>query len=486
MTSEIFEMSASELAKRIREREISPVEATQAYLERIDARNGRTNAYVTVLADQAMDAASAAEQKVASGAELGALHGVPVALKDSVPTAGVRTTSGSQVFKDSVPQVNGIEYERMIDTAGAILLGKTNLPEFAARGTTDNYLFGPTSTPFDLARNAGGSSGGSAAAVADRTAAVAQGSDGGGSIRIPASWCGVFGLLATFGRIPQDWRPNAYAPHTPHISSGPIARTVEDGALLLDVLAGPDPRCPICLPPPTERFTDAVGRSIEGLRIGYAKTIAGIPVDRRVATVVDGAVHSFEEAGASVETIEIDFGRPHEEVGDVWLRYVSVLYALDTVLMKRNGIDLLGEHRGDMAPELIAMMERGLGMSAVEYRADDVIRTEVLDHVESLFARFDVLVTPTLAALPVENTDDKNTLGPTSIEGMPVDPIIGWTLTYPFNFTGHPAASVPAGLVDGLPVGMQIVGHRFDEATVLAASAAFEKVSPWHQWYTDL
>jgi len=485
MTSEICEMTAAELARRIKSKEISPVEATQAYLGRIDDRNGRTNAYVTVLAEQAMDDARDAAEKVTSDAELGPLHGVPVALKDSVPTAGVRTTSGSKVFANSVPAVSGIEHERF-SAAGAILLGKTNLPEFAARGTTDNYLFGPTSTPFKPGYNAGGSSGGSAAAVADRTAAVAQGSDGGGSIRIPASWCGVFGLLATYGRIPQDWRPNAYAPHTPHISSGPIARTVEDAALLLDVLAGPDPRCPICLPATEEPFSHSVGRSIDGLRVGYSRTIAGTPVDHRVAQVVEDAVHAFEEAGADVETVEIDLGRPHEEFGDVWLRYVSVLYALDSVLMKRDGIDLLGEHRDDMAPELVEMMERGLRMSAVEYRADDVLRTEVLDRTEELFKRFDVLVTPTLASLPVKNSDDRNTLGPTSIEGSPVDPIIGWTLTYPFNFTGHPAASVPVGLVEGLPVGMQIAGHRFDEATVLAASAAIERVRPWHQWYATL
>lgn len=485
MTSDIFEMSAGDLARAIRKKEISSQEATSAYLDRIDERNDRTNAYVTVVPERALEGAREADRQVAAGSGLGLLHGVPVALKDSVPVAGIRTTSGSKVFADAVPTVNGIEYERMIG-AGAVLLGKTNLPEFAARGTTDNYLFGPTSTPFDLARNAGGSSGGSAAAVADMTAAVAQGSDGGGSIRIPASWCGVFGLLATFGRVPQDWRPNAYAPHTPNISSGPISRTVEDAAILLDVLAGPDPRCAICLPPPTERFSETFRRPIAGLRVGYSKSVADIPVDRRVVDAVEDTVKAFEEAGAAVDMIEIDLGHPHSELGAVWLRYVSVLYALDQVLFARSGIDLLGDHRDDMAPELVELIERGLRMGAVEYRADDVIRTEVLDRVENLFGRFDLLVTPTLSSLPVENSRDGNTLGPSTVEGEMVDPIVGWTLTYPFNFTGHPAASVPAGMADGMPVGMQLVGRRFEEATVLAAAAAIEDIRPWRHWYSAL
>ncbi len=483
MDDEICALSAIELAREIRARRISPVEAVGEYLARIARRNERTNAYVTVVADAAKAAAAAAERAVVAGEDLGPLHGVPIALKDSVPVAGVRSTSGSRVLASNVATASGIEHDRLVG-AGAILLGKTNLPEFAARGTTDNKLFGPTSTPYALGRNAGGSSGGSAAAVADRLAAAAQGSDGGGSIRIPAAWCGVYGIMGTYGRVPSLWRPNGFATHSPFISSGPLARTVEDAALLLGVLSGPDPRDPLSLPASGDDYVAACGRDVAGLRIGYCRSIAGIPVDPEVAAVVEEAVLAFEDAGATVEVADLTFPRPHDELADTWLCLAAVLYATDVAVFADLGIDLLGAHREEMAPELVALIERGLRMSAVDYRAADVVRTEVLDAVAAFFDRYDLLVAPTLSALPVENGSDGNTLGPSTVAGEAVDPTVGWTLTYPFNFTGNPAASLPAGLSSaGLPVGLQVVGRRFAEPTVLSASAAFQRTRPWAATY---
>jgi amidase/aspartyl-tRNA(Asn)/glutamyl-tRNA(Gln) amidotransferase subunit A len=486
VNNEICYMSASKIAELIRARELSPLEVVKAYLSRIDERNDRTNAYVTVIAESAIAAAKIAEAQVASDDDIGPLHGVPVALKDSVPLAGVRSTSGSCVFANHVPTVSGIEHERLIG-AGAIVLGKTNLPEFAARGTTDNKLFGPTSTPFALGRNSGGSSGGSAAAVADCLAAAAQGSDGGGSIRIPAAWCGVYGLMGTYGRVPSFWRPNGFATHTPFINSGPLTRTVEDAALLLSVLAGPDSRDPLSLPLGREQFTYIESGLAAKLRVGYCASVGGTPVDPEVASVVEEAVTAFESVGASVEPVNLVFPRPHNELAQTWLRFVAVLYATDAAMFLRDGIDLLGEHRHEMTPELVDLMELGQRMSAVEYRLGDVVRTEVLDVIEQVFRRVDVIVSPTVSVLPVENAEDNNTQGPSSVAGEAVDPTIGWTQTYPFNFTGHPAASIPAGFTEGgLPVGMQIIGRRFEEASVLAASAAFERIRPWYSAYAAL
>jgi amidase/aspartyl-tRNA(Asn)/glutamyl-tRNA(Gln) amidotransferase subunit A len=479
---------ARELAALIRRRALSPVEVVDAFLQRIEAVGARTNAYVTVTGDAARADAVRAQAAVMSGAPLGPLHGVPVAIKDMVPTAGVRTTLGCRAFADWVPEADGRE-ARVLRAAGAIVLGKTNTPEFAARGTTDNLLFGPTSTPFATGFNAGGSSGGAAAAVADGLAALAQGSDGGGSIRIPAACCGVYGIKATYGRVPAGSRPNAWFTHTPNLQSGPIGRSVEDAALMLGVLAAPDTRDPLALPnTDLDPLRACAGDgSLEGLRVGFSADLGDFPVDPEVARVVADAAGAFAETGATVEPVAVDLGHPHEELAQLWRRQVGVLYAIDAALFARAGIDITGERGSLMTAELLELIELGRRQTAVEHRLDDTIRTDVLDAIEDLFETVDLLVCPTLGALPPRNATDGDTLGPREIAGRPVDPGIGWCLTYPFNFSGHPAASVPAGLAGGrLPVGLQIVGRRFADATVLRASAAFERVRPWHHTYPAL
>ena len=270
MSTELFFMPANELASRIRRRELSPVEVVEAFLRRIDARNAETNAYVTVIHDEALDAARKSEEAVTSGRELGPLHGIPLAIKDLFDfKAGVTTTFGSVPFKDFVPENSSAVIE-LLEGAGAIVLGKTNTPEMGHKGVTDNLLFGPTSTPFDLAKNAGGSSGGSAAAVAAGLAPFAQGSDGGGSIRIPASFSGVYGFKASFGRVPSTSRPDAFLSHTPFIHAGPITRTVEDAALMLGAIAVPHPHDPFSLPEQPVDYLTATRGSIDGMRVAYS------------------------------------------------------------------------------------------------------------------------------------------------------------------------------------------------------------------------
>src|SRR5919109_4282337 len=314
MSDELAYMSAAELALRIRRRDLSPVEVVDAFLARIEARNPSINAFVHFGFEDARQHAKAAEQSLMSGAPLGPLHGVPVAIKDlfDFKPGWTSTFGGVRALKNHVVDFYCAFAER-IENAGAIILGKTNSPVMGFRGTCDNYLFGPSRNPFNPAKNTGGSSGGSAAAVADGLPPLGGGAGGGGSIRIPAAWCGVYGYKASFGRVPYVLRPNAFSGVNPFLFEGPITRTVEDAALALDALAGYDPRDPFSVDT-GERFTPAVRRSVSGWRIAYSPDFDVFPVDKRVAEVVGGAVQAFEQAGARVEEVRLGIERDQREL----------------------------------------------------------------------------------------------------------------------------------------------------------------------------
>jgi amidase/aspartyl-tRNA(Asn)/glutamyl-tRNA(Gln) amidotransferase subunit A len=483
LSDELAYMSAAELALKIRSKQLSPVEVVEAFISRIEARNPSITAFVYYGFDDARKAAKEAEKALMDGSELGPLHGVPSAIKDlfDFKPGWVGTFGGIRAFKDRRDDCHCPFAERM-EKAGAIHLGKTNSPILGFRGVCDNYLFGPSKNPFDVTRNTGGSSGGSAGAVADGLLPLAEGTDGGGSIRIPSSWSGVLGYKAAAGRLPLVSRPNAFSGAYPFLFEGAITRTVEDSALALSVLAGYDPRDPFSLDE-TVDYLAATRRSIRGMKIAYSPDFDVFPVDRRVADAVAKAVRAFEEAGAHVEEKKLGIERSQQELSDLWCRMIMPGTLLFFDALKADGMDLLKDHADDLPPQVHAWVETASKMTALDMARDQAMRSEIYDAVQNVFATHDLLITPTLACLPVENGADGNTVGPTSIEGEPIDPLIGWCLTYPINFTGHPAASVPAGLADSLPVGMQIVGRRYADADVLAASATFERLRPWAESY---
>jgi amidase/aspartyl-tRNA(Asn)/glutamyl-tRNA(Gln) amidotransferase subunit A len=486
LSDELAYVPAHELAARIRRRDLSPVEVVDASIARIEARNPSLNALVYLGLDDARRAARAAEDAVMRGADLGPLHGVPAALKDlfDFKPGWPATLGGIRALKDNVVNAYCAFAERIEGRGGAILLGKTNSSLMGFRGTCDNYLFGPSRNPFDLTKNSGGSSGGSAAAVADGLLPLAEGTDAGGSIRIPAAWCGVYGYKPSFGRVPFLARPNAFgAADSPFLFEGPITRTVDDAALALTALAGYDPRDPFSLNEPAPDFTAATRRSIRGLRIAYSPNLDVFPVDPRVADVVGRAVRAFEEAGARVEEVKLGITRSQRELSDVWSRLYMLLNLQALESYKEAGVDLLGDHRGDFPPEYLRWVAEAQHMSGLDFYRDQAVRTEIFNAFQTVLGTYDLLVTPTLACPPVDNADDGNTVGPSAINGESVDPLIGWCLTYFVNFTGHPAASIPCGLSDGLPVGMQIVGRRNADVDVLSASAAFERLRPWSDSY---
>lgn len=484
LSDELAYTGATELARRIRARDLSPVEVVDAYIERIEERNPSLNAFVYFGYDDARENAREAEKALTSGAELGALHGVPTALKDlfDFKPGWKSTFGGIPALKDLVIDARCAFAERMED-AGAILVGKTNSPVMGFRGVCDNFLFGPSCNPFDTSKNTGGSSGGSAAAVADGLLPFAEGTDGGGSIRIPASWCGVYGYKASFGRVPFIARPNAFSGDIPFLTEGPITRNVEDAALALTALSGYDHRDPLSLDEEVD-YLGATRSSVRGMKIVYSPDFDVFPVDNRVASVVEKAVRAFEEVGASVEEVEVGIKRDQRELSDLWCRLITPVNLATFETFKEQGLDLLKDHREDLPPRYLEWMDRGMEASTVDLYKDQAMRTEVYDAIQSVFQDYDLLITPTLAALPVDNSDDGDTIGPTEINGEEVDPLIGWCMTYFMNFSGHPAASIPAGLTeDGLPVGMQIIGKRYADVDVLAASAAFERLRPWQESY---
>jgi amidase/aspartyl-tRNA(Asn)/glutamyl-tRNA(Gln) amidotransferase subunit A len=476
--------SAATLAARIRRKEVSPVEAVDTAIARIEAYNPKINALIIFGYDDARKAAKAAEAAIMRGDDVGPLHGVPIAMKDcfDFKPGWVTTFGGIRALEDWTADFYCMFAERM-EKAGAIIVGKTNSPVFGFRGACDNYLFGPSKNPFDLSKNTGGSSGGSAGAVAAGLLPLCEGTDGGGSIRIPSSWCGVYGYKPAFGRVPLVVRPDGFSGNIPFIFEGPITRTVEDAALAMGVLAGYDSRDPYAIEGSVD-FVGALRASVKGKTIAYTRDYGIFPVDPRVTAVVDEAVRAFEEAGAHVEEVEIGIRRSQRELSDIWCRFIAPKQVAALEGFRRGGIDLVRDHHDDFPPEFWHWDEIGRRMTVPQFLADQEIRTEVFDALRVVLDRYDYLISPTLACLAVDNATDRNTVGPSEINGEAIDPLIGWCMTYLINFIGYPAATVPAGLADnGLPVGMQIVGKRYADADVIAASAEFERRRPWMDTY---
>lgn len=463
MTVELCWMPATDLAEAIRRRRVSPREAVEAVLAQIARVNRAVNAFCTVSAEQAHEAAQAAEDAVVRDQPLGPLHGVPVSIKDLTLTRGIRTTFGSLAFADYVPQEDELIVQRL-KAAGAIVVGKTNTPEFGAGGNTTNRLFGPTRNPWKLTHTSGGSSGGAAAALATGMGPLAQGSDLGGSLRIPASYCGVVGFRTSPGVVPIAPAPLAW--DTLGVT-GPMARTVADVALMLSVVAGPDPQAPLSVPGQPARWIEAAGApDVRGWRAAWSVDLGITPVDPEVAQVAGEAARAFEELGCSVEDSHPDFSGARE-----------IAHTLRAARMAAVHADLLPRWRDVMFPPLVWNIERGLALSAVEVGRAERERTLLWRRVLNFFQRYDLLLTPTVAAPPFPVEQDY----PPEIAGQTVETYVDWfLLTYAITLVGLPAISVPAGWTSaGLPVGLQIVGRWREEAAVLRAAAALEAARPW-------
>ena len=459
-SDDICFLSAVELAAAYRARKLAPSEVTEAVLRQIDRVNPRVNAFCTVVPELAIDAARAADRRFATGSPRGPLDGIPLGIKDLSPTAGIRTTRGSRVHQDEIPDFDAPIVERL-RRAGTITLGKTNTPEFGWKSPTDNPLFGPTRNPWDLSRTAAGSSGGSAAAVACGMGPIATGGDGGGSIRQPASFCGIFGIKPTFGLVPM-FPPSVVATF---VSEGPLSRTVRDAALMLATMAGFDARDLFTSPVPPVDFVAACDGDIAGLRVAWSPDLGYAKVDPAVREITTKAAQRFAELGASVEEAVPGWPDPYE-----------LFHTLFYGLVGADVDDLLPDWQGQLDPGLERIAEAGRHLTAFDVSRAQRVRNDIQLKATEFFERFDLLLTPTMTLPPFPVGIDF----PPEVGGEPVTGMQWTAFTFPFNLTGNPAASVPAGwTADGLPIGLQVIGRRWEDALVLRACAAFEAIQPW-------
>jgi amidase len=459
-TNPLCFQTAVELARLIRERKVSAHEVMTAHLKQIERVNPKVNAIVTLLAEDALKQAVRADQAVARGEAHGPLHGLPVGIKDLHETAGVRTTYGSRIFKDFVPKQDALIVERL-KHAGAIVIGKTNTPEFGAGSQTFNEVFGSTKNPYDLSKTCGGSSGGSAVGVACGLFPIADGSDMGGSLRNPASFCNVVGMRTAPGRVPGQ---SAVLGWSTLSVSGMMARTTADLALALSAVAGPDNRSPIALTDPGSSFARPLARDFKGTRIAWWRDLGGVSCDSRVRTVVDAQRKTFESLGCVLEQSEPDFTGADEAFRILRSWSFHAQYG-----------PLLEKNRPLMKDTVIEEIERGARLTGPQISRAEALRTALYQRMRIFFEKHDFFVLPVSQVPPFDVTKPYVT----EIEGVEMQTYIDWMKTcFYISITGHPAISIPAGFTpEGLPIGLQIVGKHRGEWELLQLAHAFEQVN---------
>jgi amidase len=457
-------LSATEQAELIRTQKISTVQLIRAHLDQIERFNPTLNAIVTLTAESAMAEAVLADQKIANNESLGVLHGLPVAHKDLFLTKGVRTTFGSLAFKDFVPEIDSLPVERL-KQAGAISLGKTNTPEFGAGSQTFNAIFGSTPNPYDLSKTCGGSSGGGAVALASGMIAIADGTDLGGSLRNPASFCNLVGIRPSVGRVPS-W-PDSLAWY-PFSVPGPMARTVQDLALAMAAMAGPDDRSPISLEAPGEMFLNPLARSFKGCKIAFSANLGGLPVEPEVAKVVESTRAVFQDLGCEVVNDEPNISEA-DEIFMLWRAWRTELRITP----------LLKDHRANIKETVIWNAEQGLSITGPQLVRAEAKRTELYHRMREFFKKYDFLVLPVSQVAPFSIDQEY----PTQINGVKMETYIDWQKSaYYISAMGNPAISMPAGFTsDNLPVGIQIVGRHRNDFGILQLAYAFEQKTHFAQ-----
>ncbi len=462
--SELIWLTATEQAQLIKRGEVSALELLQAHLEQIEAVNPQLNAIVTYLPEQALELARAADAQQTRGAELGVLHGLPIAHKDLFETAGIRTTMGSPVFADYVPEADDLVIARL-KAAGCITLGKTNVPEFGAGSHTFNPVFGATKNPYDLARTCGGSSGGAAVALAAAMLPIADGSDMGGSLRNPASFNNVVGLRPTPGRVPRYPKADAWSVLS---VDGPMGRTVQDVALMMCAIAGPDARSPIALEEPAATFAKDLQRDFQGARIAWSPDLGCLPVERNVIETIEAQLPAFADIGIAVEQAHPDFADAYD-----------IFHMLRAWSFELSFAEHFAQYGEESFKETIRWNARqGEQLSAAQISRAQVKRSELFHRVREFLDIYDCLLLPTAQVPPFPIEQEY----PREINGESMLTYIDWMMSCAFiTVTGLPAISVPCGFTRaGLPVGLQMVGRPRGEFALLQLAYAFQEATRFY------
>lgn len=474
-------LSALDLGELVNKKIISPVEVIEYFEKRINERNSSINAFTYLNFEDARSEARLLEDKIMHGNYGGKLAGVPVALKDFLPTKkGWPATHGGVKSLQTIDDADS-EFYRAARSLGAIAIGKTNAPSFGFRGTTDNKMFGPTSTPFNTQYNSGGSSGGSCAAVSDGLVYLAEVGDAGGSGRLPAAWCGCFGYKPSAGLVPSVCRPDAWTATHPYCCGGPASRTIKDAAVVLDMMQHYDPRDPLSVPLYSKNFSDISYKEVSGLRIGVTPNFNLFPwPEDEITKAIDKAANCLYALGAYVQHVDFKFNVSREECEQAWLRGISVDTGIDMELWKTQGYDLAKDHADEVPADFIKWSNRAFESTMLDYRKFHDVRTAILDAHLDVFEDVDVIIAPVTGCMPVMNTDDNDTKGPDEIDDEEVNPLIGFAYTYLENMTGMPAASIPIAVgSENRPIGLQVIGQRYRDEDVFKVAYALEHINPW-------
>lgn len=482
-------LSGIELGKLVNSKRVSPTGVIDYFADRIEEANPRINAFTYTKIEDAMREAKILEERIMKGENCGPFAGVPVGLKDFLPSK-----KGWQNSHGGVPSLVQIdnadsEFYKAARNLGAIAVGKTNAPPFGFSGTCENTMYGSTRNPFDIRRTSGGSSGGTAAAVASGLITLGEGGDAGGSIRIPSGWCNLFGFKPSLGSVPSYCRPDGWTATHPYCFNGSLTKTVEDSATMLNAMSYYNPRDPISLPISMNKdFTCLMHKSIEEMKIGLTFDFDMYYVDSEIKNIVEIAAKELEDAGARVEFVNFNFKHSLDEIATCWAWAISIDTMIDMKIWSENGfghrrkLDMLKNHADELTDEFIYFNKMAEESTIYDMRKYNEIRTDILDNFEDVLSEYDVIISPTATCRPMLLDDET-----VEVDGVELDRMldfIEFAETFLVNFIGYPAASVPVYFTDdNLPVGMQVIGRRFGDEDVLAVSRTRELIEPWADKY---
>lgn len=478
---QLEKFSAVELGRLVNAKEISPVEVINYFLDRIQRRNPSINAFTYTKFEEALNDAHVLESRIMNGSYCGPFAGVPVGLKDFLPSKKGWTNSHGGVPSLVREDDADSEFWKAARSLGAIAVGKTNAPAFGFSGSCDNKMYGPTRNPFDVSRTSGGSSGGSAAAVADGLLGLAEGGDAGGSIRIPAGWCNLFGFKSSIGTVPSYCRPDGWAATHPYCFNGALTRTVEDSATIMNVMAHYDPRDPISLPINANKdFVKLMRNSIKGMKFGLTFDFDLFNIDSEIKNRMYHAASLLIDAGAEVDNVRFNWKHTLDYMTHVWCWSISVDTAIDLADWKDEGLDLIKDHRDELPSDFIKYNQLASTLNTFDLRDYNEVRTDILDNFEDVFEHYDCIISPVAICNPLLISDGGRCK---EVDGKVLDPdfnFIQFAETFLVNFVGYPAASIPNGFTDsGLPCGLHVIAKKYHDEDVFAVAKTIEDIQPW-------